>query len=326
MGHKSDTLDAAIARIASRQHGVVTLRQLEGLGLSRWGVSKRAERGRFHRVHRGVYAVGHRAPNLHARFMAAVLACGDGAVLSHGSAAVLWELLKPLGGPIHVSVPTTAGLRSRKGIRVHRCPALAHCPTLDPRAPRPLPHLPSPNSTRRDEPSSSPSYSQQLGGRGGRFTTHRLGIPITTIHRTIEDLERSVPLFPPSLLRRAKRQAELRGIHLIGVDRIRTRSDLEDAFLALWRRHHLPTPETNVKVGRWEVDFLWRPQRLAVEADFFGYHRGSVAFEDDHARDLDLRSEGLAVLRYTDTQVDAEPERIAAEVAAALSAGAALGL
>jgi very-short-patch-repair endonuclease len=111
----------------------------------------------------------------------------------------------------------------------------------------------------------------------------------------------------------------MKGVHLRGVERIRTRSDLEDAFLALWRRHGFPLPESNVKLGRWEVDFLWRSHRLVVEADFFGYHRGSVAFEDDHERDLDLRTGGFRVHRYTDVQLEAEPERIAAEVAAALA-------
>ncbi|HVD87060.1 MAG TPA: DUF559 domain-containing protein [Solirubrobacterales bacterium] len=138
---------------------------------------------------------------------------------------------------------------------------------------------------------------------------------MTTIQRTIDDLN---GLLPPHLVRRARRQAELKGIRLVGAERSRTRSDLEDAFLALWRRHQFPLPETNVKVGKWEVDFLWRNQRLVVEADFFGYHRGSVAFDDDHARDLDLRRHGFTVHRYTDVQLEEDPDRIAADVAAAL--------
>jgi very-short-patch-repair endonuclease len=296
MPNKSDTLDAEIARIAARQHGVITARQLSYLGLGRPAISERTSSGRLHRLHRGVYAVGHRGLNLHGRFMAAVLACGEGAVLSHGAAAVLWELLRPLDGPIHVSVPTTAGQKGHKGVHLHRCPSLAP-----------------------KEPSSSPSCSQQ-GGRGGRLTTKRHNIPLTTIQRTIDDLERSKPPFPPHLLRRAKRQAEMKGIHLAGAERRRSRSELEDAFFELWRRHQLPPPETNVKVGRWEVDFLWRDARLVVEADFFAYHQGSVAFENDHARELDLRGEGFAVRRYTDVQLENEPARVAADVAAALTA------
>ena len=120
MGHKLDTVDARIDEIASRQHGVVTLRQLEEVGLSRYGVAKRAKRGQLHRVHQGVYAVGHHALSLHGRFMAGVLACGDGAVLSHTSAAVLWELLKPIDGPVHITVPTYSGRSRRHGIHLHR--------------------------------------------------------------------------------------------------------------------------------------------------------------------------------------------------------------
>lgn len=99
----------------------------------------------------------------------------------------------------------------------------------------------------------------------------------------------------------------------------RARSDLEEDFFALVHRHHLPLPETNVKIGRHEVDFLWRSQRLVVETDSYLYHRGSVSFEDDHARDLDLRSRGYTVLRFTDRQIEGEPDRVAADVAVALA-------
>jgi very-short-patch-repair endonuclease len=108
------------------------------------------------------------------------------------------------------------------------------------------------------------------------------------------------------------------GHHLDGIESDRTRSDLETLFLDLWRQHHLPSPEVNVKLGRWEVDFLWRSQRVVVEVDSWTYHRGSVAFEDDHARDLDLRVAGYAVLRFTDKQLEEEPGRVAADVARAL--------
>ncbi|HKO39078.1 MAG TPA: DUF559 domain-containing protein [Solirubrobacterales bacterium] len=219
--------------------------------------------------------------------MAAVLACGKGAVLSHGSAAALWKLLRPLDGPVHVSVPTTSGRKPRRGIHLHRAQALA-------------------------ESSPSPSYPQQGGRRGRLLVTRRDNIPVTTAARTIDDLRRSE--FPSRLLRRAIRQAELMGLRLDGVESDRTRSDLEAAFLDLWHRHHIPPPEVNAKLGRWEVDFLWRSQRLVVEADTWTYHRGSVAFEDDHARDLDLRAAGYTVLRFTDRQLEAEPGRVVADV------------
>src|SRR6185369_16622194 len=142
MDAKVDMPERRVAEIAARQHGVVTRKQIEATGLGSKAIAGRLARGQLHRVHRGVYAVGHRAPSWHGRWMAAVLACGEGAVLSHHSAAALWELLRPIAGPIHVSVPTTNGLRLRRGIHLHRCASL---------------------STSR-EPSPSPSYPDQEGG------------------------------------------------------------------------------------------------------------------------------------------------------------------
>ncbi|HEX5989967.1 MAG TPA: type IV toxin-antitoxin system AbiEi family antitoxin domain-containing protein, partial [Solirubrobacterales bacterium] len=129
---------------------MVTAKQLAHVGLGRSAISERVRSGRLHRIHHGVYAVGHRGLSLHGRFMAAVFACGEGAVLSHASAAVLWKLLYPLEGPVHVSVPSTSGRKRRRGIHLHRCPSLA---------PNPEPPV---------EPSPSPSSTKQGGGRGRR--------------------------------------------------------------------------------------------------------------------------------------------------------------
>jgi len=297
MPYKVDTPDAEVSRIAAGQHGVVTAKQLAAVGMGRMAISERSRNGRLHRIYRGVYAVGHRGLSLHGRFMAAVLACGPGAVLSHVSAAVLWELLKPIDGPVHISVPSASGRSRRPGIHLHRTPSLNPHP----------------------EPSPSPSYSQQEGGRRGRLlVTHRHNIPVTTVARTLEDL-RSTSFLEPHLLRRATRQAELKGYRLEHLTTDRTRSDLETLFLDIVHRYGLPHPEVNVKLGRWTVDFLWRDQRVVVETDFWTYHRGSVAFQDDHARDLDLRSAGYTVLRYDDTQLESEPARVAEDVTRALS-------
>jgi len=108
-------------------------------------------------------------------------------------------------------------------------------------------------------------------------------------------------------------------VRLRGSEHRRARSDLEEDFFALVSLHHLPLPETNVKLGRWEVDFLWREQRLVVEVDSFAYHLGSVSFHDDHDRDLDLRQLGFAVLRYSERQLENEPDRIIADAAAVLA-------
>jgi very-short-patch-repair endonuclease len=140
---------------------------------------------------------------------------------------------------------------------------------------------------------------------------------VTTPARTLADLERGLA---PPLVRRARRQAEIAGYALGGARGDGTRSDFERDLLALCRAHRLPPPEVNIRVGRWTVDFLWRPERVAVETDSYRYHRGSVAFEDDHARDLDLRGRGLAIHRFTERQLREEPERVAADLRAALAA------
>ena len=122
MHEKGAKDDARVAAIAAQQHGVVTFRQLREAGVKRGAIAARVERGALHRVHQGVYAVGHAGLSRGGRYMAAVLALGDGAVLSHASAAVLWGLLPPkkVKGPVHVSLPSSNGRRRRAGIAVHR--------------------------------------------------------------------------------------------------------------------------------------------------------------------------------------------------------------
>jgi very-short-patch-repair endonuclease len=207
--------------------------------------------------------------------MAAVLACGDGAVLGHMSAAALWGLLRPVSGPIDVTTVARSGRARRVGIRLRRCTTLTSA-----------------------------------------SITERLHIPVTTPARTIEDLQGEAP---PHLVRRATRQAELAKYRLgPRIKSDRTRSDLERDFLTLCRRHGIPAPEVNVKVGRWTVDFVWWDQRIAVETDFYDYHRGRVAFREDRARELGLRRRGLAVHRFSEVQINDEPEEVSADLRDAL--------
>ncbi|HWC08443.1 MAG TPA: DUF559 domain-containing protein [Solirubrobacterales bacterium] len=145
--------------------------------------------------------------------------------------------------------------------------------------------------------------------------TRRERIPVTTPRRTIEDLEQTLE---PRDFRRAKRQAEFLK-HRLYLPTDRSRSDLESDFLAFCERHRLPPPQVNVKVGKYTVDFLWPDQMLAVETDFFDYHRGSQAFEDDHQRELDLRRMGYTVRRYTGAQLTSYPAEIAGELGEILS-------
>ena len=105
-------------------------------------------------------------------------------------------------------------------------------------------------------------------------------------------------------------------------DRDDTRSDLEGDFLALCRRRQLPTPEVNVWIDRYLVDFLWRERRLVVETDSYLYHRGRLAFQEDRDRDLELKRLGYEVLRVSERQVNEEPQRVGEVVATVLDRSA----
>jgi hypothetical protein len=218
--------------------------------------------------------------------MAAVLACGRGAALSHSAAAVHWGLLRPLDGPIDITVPTQNGRKSRRGLRIHRCASLdkALFPTS--------------------------GFEKRLAP----LVTVRDHIPVTTVARTVADLPATLP---PWLVRRAIRQAEFLRLP-VGIDTDGTRSDLERDFLRLCRRYGLPLPEVNVLIDGMTVDFLWRDASLVVETDSYATHGGTVAFEDDKARDLRLRWLGYVVHRFSERQLELEPAAVAADVGAAL--------
>ena len=109
------TVDERLAALAGRQYGVVTRQQLRRLGAGDTGIEERLRSRRLHRLHRGVYAVGHSALRSEAHWMAAVLTCGDGAVLSHASAAAHWEIRRSSAATIDVTVPVRSGRRSRPG-------------------------------------------------------------------------------------------------------------------------------------------------------------------------------------------------------------------
>jgi very-short-patch-repair endonuclease len=143
-------------------------------------------------------------------------------------------------------------------------------------------------------------------------TTRRHNIPVTKPAQTIEDLRRRIP---EAKLRSAIRAAEVQGLPT-GLD-TRTqaaRSELEEIFLSLCRKHRLPMPQVNSRVATLEVDFLWPDQRLVVEADGYRFHRGSSAFETDHDRDLHLRAADYDVLRLTYRQITTKPTQVAALV------------
>ena len=119
-GSASPPVDRVVARLARRQHGVVARRQLRELGVTDRGVAQRVAAGRLHRIHTGVYAVGHTVLGTRGRWMAGVLACGPTAALSHAAAGALWELRAIEANTTDVTVPGTGGRQRRSGIRIHR--------------------------------------------------------------------------------------------------------------------------------------------------------------------------------------------------------------
>jgi very-short-patch-repair endonuclease len=265
---------AHVARLAANQHGVVSVAQLDRLGIHRQSLTRRVRAQQMHRIHRGVYAVGHPGLNEKGWWMAAVLACGPDAVLSHTSAAALWQLLRQ-HGLVHVTVPGNQRCRAR--IRVHRSR------TLFPSA-----------------------------------VTRRAGIPVTTPSRTLADLRR---LLPQPQFATALRKAEFLGLPLDDrLDPDHTRSELEARFLALCRRHRLPQPVVNERVGGYVVDFLWPGQRLIVELDGYQAHGGRSAFEADRVRDAELKLLGYEVLRFTWRRLHTEQTAVASVVRGLLRA------
>ena len=260
MRHENATPDLAIAEIAKKQHGVVSREQLIDTGLGPSAIARRARAGRLHRIHRGVYAVGYARRTSMTLWMAAVLAGGAGAVLSHRSAAELWELLQIRPGPVEISIPAATGRARRSGIVVHRRASL------------------------------TPAQ-----------TTQRHGIPVTVPAKTIADLH---PIVTAPEHRRAIRQAEVLGLNAGPTAPPEpTRSELEHIFLQLCRSQRWPAPDVNVRVGSRVVDFLWRAERVVVETDGYRYHRGETAFEDDHARDVELRVLDYDLVRLSYRQV-----------------------
>jgi very-short-patch-repair endonuclease len=291
MRPKSAT-DVELARLATAQHGVVARQQLLVLGFSEGAVKRRVRGGRLHRVHHGVYAVGHRSLTIEGRWMAAVMAAGRDAVLSHATAAGAWELRRRGSGAIHVTIPGDAGRERRAGLRVHRSR------TLTPRD----------TTTHCGIPITTPARTIIDLARNltGRPLEHALDL--AEQHRLINFAELRTRPIPSSL------QAVL-SLYTAGATV--TRSEMEERFLALCDEHGLPRPNVNTRIEGIEVDFVWRDQRLIVEVDGYAYHRSPAAFESDRERDVHLVLAGWRVLRFTWTQLTTRPAWVARSVTGA---------
>jgi very-short-patch-repair endonuclease len=262
------TPDAALARLAARQHGVVTWAQLLALGFRAGAIKYRCRIGQLHLVHRGVYAVGHRPPSPLAAAMAAVLACGPDAALSHGSAGALWRILPRWPSPTHVTAPRE---RDRPGIHVHRSP---HADTTT-------------------------HYGINVTTPLRTLVDLADVFPPKQLTRALNEAQVQRRVTPAELATLLTRYPGRRTAQLTP-GRGATRSELEDRFVRFLERHNLPLPEFNQTIAGHEVDAVYRAQHLVIKLDSRQFHTTPSAFENDRDRDADLLKAGFPTLRITD--------------------------
>jgi predicted transcriptional regulator of viral defense system len=303
-------VEAGIGRLALSQNGVVTLEQVEGLGLSRRAIQQRERVGRLHRIHQGVYSLTPGLTTERGRFMAAVLACGPEAVLSHRAAAYLWGIVDEWEAPIDVTAPNRRG-RSPDGVAAHRNWSLQ----------------PVDKTIRFGIPCTSLA----------RTLLDFAGVaPEWEVRKAVAQAEVLRLLHRPTmwaLLKRSRRRRGVAHLRLI-LDTIhpqtkKTRSHLERLFLSMCAKAGIPDPEVNVWLTaadgkRYQADFLWRDSRLIVEADSRRFHATDSAFVKDRKREQQLQLVGWRISRCTWEEVEQEPRRLAITIQGLL-ARASLG-
>jgi very-short-patch-repair endonuclease len=294
--------DHLIARSAAGQGGVVSHEQLVALGLSGQAIYRRVCCGRLHRLHRGVFAVGHGVLGVDARWWAAVLALGDGAFLSLHSAGDAHGVRASGSGLIDVSVRGRAGRGRHAGIRVHR--------------PRALPD--DEVTTLCGLPITTPARTLlDLAGAGLR------GKPLET---ALDQAEQRRLLDFAELRALLARYPRRPGTRLLKAqleryrDPVDVRSELERLVYELCDAHGLPRPVQNTVIEGRVRDFYWSHWRLVVEADSYSWHRSPSGLNDDRERDVELTLAGYRTLRFTYEQVTRRPKYVARAMLAALGA------
>lgn len=293
--------DLALALRANRQHGVVSIRQLEQkLGFSHQAVERAVAAGRLHRIYRGVYAVGHTELTRRGECLAAVLAVGPGAMLSYYSAGWLWGLWSGSPAPFEVTAFVPRHHRPPAGVVRHRAR-----------------HLEAQDRAVVD------------------------GIPVTSVARTLLDLAwklRSDQL--RRVLARAEdlKLLDVDEIHDViernrghqGAKRLRyalaiyerpiwARSEFERRFVAYLVESGLPRPVTGWNEVGHEIDVYWPDLGFGIELDTWETHGTRDAFERDHDRDLDFAVAHIETIRISARQFHREPDRIATKVAGLLA-------
>jgi hypothetical protein len=301
--------DERLWKLATRQHGIVSRKQMRALGWSDDVIDHAVRVGRLHRTFRGAYALGHPHQSERSRLMAAVLACGKGAVISHRSAGALLGLIDK--GPVVIDmIASPSRGRGIDGIYLHRVrpPRLEETGAFD--------GIPCTSPARTLVDLAGVVGEWTLRSAFERAAARRRMLDIPAIERSIDPRRRGMKVLLGLI-------DEWRGAAPLLKTRGKLKSPLEAKVLPLIVQRGLPPPLFNGPVdianGRIEVDFLWPNHRFALEADSRDFHGTAVAFERDRWRDRELLRAGYAVLRVTSFQAKREAEAVADTVAVHLS-------
>ena len=287
MAPKVSTVEATLAELATRSHGVVTRVQLLRAGITGDEIRHRLSLGALLREHGGIYRVGHRAPNVEARYLAAVWACGDGAVLSGRAAAYLWGILKGAAPPPEVTAPSEHRI---KGVTTHRARHIARTT-----------HRGIPITT---VPRTLVDLASHLSLDALARACHEAGVKYETTPEQVEAVL--------AKRRRTHGAAKLRAVTSGDVQALL--SELERSFQRCLKEAGLPLPQTNRPAHGRRVDCRWPERRLTVELDSYRYHHSRYAWEQDRRREREARARGDEFRRYTYGDVVESPRLMLAEL------------
>ena len=294
-GKRLEPSHGALAELARRQHGVVSIRQLVGpLGYSRCWVKRATAAARLHRLYRGVYAVGHTDLSLHGRCLAAVLACGPDGLLSHHSAAWLWGIARWSPIPLSVTVPSRRA--PRPPIKLHHARALV---AQDRDIIERIPVTAVPRTALDLAATLRPESLMRMLERAEELRLFDLRhfddlLARTAGHAGAGRLRRALQMYRPAPF---------------------TRSGLERRFLELVGGAGLPRPATGYGEEGYELDVYWPDARFAVELDTYETHGSHQAFENDRLRQENLKLAGIEMMRVTGHRLDREPRQVMERVA-----------
>jgi very-short-patch-repair endonuclease len=290
-----------VGAITAAQRGQVSRKQLARCGVSDGATARRLRNGRLERVHAGVYRAPRSADVPFAVETAALLACGEDAVLSHHSAVTLWGLRPGSARPVHVTIPGDRGFRAPGGVKLHRSRTISQ---RDIRVHEGL-LVTSPARALLDASATLPDRDVERLLDEALFARRLL---------TLADIH--------DLLARAGNhpgRARLERVASVHARSTKTDSPPEETMFGMIRASGLPEPRLQVEVLGYRLDFLWPELGLAVEVDAYGTHGSAARFEADRRRDASLLTEeGISVLRVTKSRIEQRPVEAVAMIARAI--------